>query len=311
LSDPVDRKFLLLTTTDGAHWAEMPGDGMPAALAGEGAFAASNSCLLLYGKSEVYFATGGGPKARVFHSTDLGKTWTVSETPILSGKNSQGIFSIVRAGDTVVVMGGDYADAAQIERSAAYSNDQGQTWDLAPQSPAGFRSAVDTYDFGFVAVGPNGANISRDGMHWKGIDAPSLNALTFDSGKGWAVGNGGVIARFIDHNEEEEKAAVECFSSMCTRRELTEEFRRRDGLQCYGAVCVGKAFGPDCENSKRINHSLGMLWPFASGELNSHWRAATSARSAKYLLGPGAKSSASDTRPTGSTLARTVTRTVP
>lgn len=204
LSDPVDGKFLLLATSNGADWAEMPGDGMPPALTGEGAFAASNSSLLLYGKNEIYFATGG-PKARVFHSSDRGRTWTVSETPILSGKPSQGIFSIVRAGDTVVVMGGDYGDTARAERTAAYSSDQGRTWELAPAAPAGFRSAVDTCDFGFVAVGPNGSDISRDGMHWKPIPSLSLNAITFDSGKGWAVGNGGIIAHFVDHTEEEEK----------------------------------------------------------------------------------------------------------
>jgi len=91
LSDPVDGKFLLLETADGSHWKELPREQMPPALPQEGVFAASNSSLLLYEKSEIYFATGGA-RARVFHSADLGQTWTVSETPMLSGKPSQGIF---------------------------------------------------------------------------------------------------------------------------------------------------------------------------------------------------------------------------
>jgi len=68
LSDPLDGKFLLLTTTDGEHWNPLPSGDMPAALPGEGAFAASNSCLLLSG-GEIFFGSGG-PAARVFHSTD-------------------------------------------------------------------------------------------------------------------------------------------------------------------------------------------------------------------------------------------------
>jgi len=82
---------------------------MPAALPEEGAFAANNSSLFLYGKKEIYFAPGG-PAARVFHSSDLGRTWAVIETPILSGK----------------------------------SFDQGKTWRLTAAPLTGFRWAVAT-----------------------------------------------------------------------------------------------------------------------------------------------------------------------
>jgi photosystem II stability/assembly factor-like uncharacterized protein len=200
LSDPVEGKFLLLATTDGVHWKELPREKMPAALPQEGAFAASNSSLLLYEKTEIYFATGGH-RARVFHSTDSGQTWTVSETPMISGKASQGIFSIVRAGDTVVVVGGDYANPNASEKTAAYSDDEGKSWHLAAALPTGYRSAVDTFDAGFVTVGLNGAETSRDGIHWVPIDSPGLNAVTFISGKGWAVGAKGLAAEFVDQTE--------------------------------------------------------------------------------------------------------------
>jgi photosystem II stability/assembly factor-like uncharacterized protein len=200
LSDPVDSKFLLLMTSDGKTWKELPRAQMPAALPQEGAFAASNSCLLFYGKSELYFGTGGA-KARVFHSADLGQSWTVSETPVISGKPSQGIFSIVRAGDTVVAVGGDYSDPSHKDKSAAYSPDQGKTWHLAEDLPSGYRSAVDTFDAGFVAVGPTGAETSHDGIHWVHIESPNLNALTFISGKGFAVGPKGLVAQFVDQTE--------------------------------------------------------------------------------------------------------------
>jgi photosystem II stability/assembly factor-like uncharacterized protein len=200
LSDPVGGKFLLLATTDGKQWKELPRDRMPPALQQEGAFAASNSSLLLYGKTDLYFATGGAA-ARVFHSKDLGQTWGVGVTPVLSGKPSQGIFSIVRAGDALVVVGGDYSDPKRNEKSAAYSLDEGQTWHIAEELPKGYRSSVDTYDAGFVTVGPTGAETSRDGIRWTHIDAPNLNAITFISGKGWAVGAKGMVAQFVDQTE--------------------------------------------------------------------------------------------------------------
>ena len=200
LSDPVDGKFLLLSTVDGTHWKELPREHMPAALPQEGAFAASNSSLLLYGKSELYFVTGG-PAARVFHSADLGQTWTVVATPVLSGKASQGIFSIARAGETVVVVGGDYSEPKRREKTAAYSADEGKTWQVAEELPAGYRSAVDTFDAGFVTVGTNGAETSRDGVHWVPIDPLELNAVTFIRGKGWAVGPKGLVAEFVDQTD--------------------------------------------------------------------------------------------------------------
>lgn len=200
LSDPVGGKFLLLSTDDGEHWKEMPREHMPAAMAKEGAFAASNSGLLIYRDKELYFGTGGSA-ARLFHSPDLGKTWEVSETPIVRGKPSQGICSVVRAGDTIVVAGGDYAEPGNTGKNTAYSVDGGKTWTVPEERPSGFRSALDTYDAGFVAVGPSGSEISRDGKAWQHIDNANLNALVFISGKGFAVGPKGAVAKFEDHNE--------------------------------------------------------------------------------------------------------------
>jgi photosystem II stability/assembly factor-like uncharacterized protein len=202
LSDPVDGKFLLLRTEDGKHWRELPREHMPNALPKEGAFAASNSDLLIFENRELYFGTGGAA-ARIFHSTDMGQTWAVNETPILSGKASAGIFSIVRAGETVVAVGGDYTEVTHREKAAAYSPDQGRTWRLASKMPAGFRSAVETFDAGFLAVGPNGAETSRDGEKWESIGGPNLNALNFSYGKGWAVGAKGVVAKFVDQTAYE------------------------------------------------------------------------------------------------------------
>lgn len=200
LSDPIDGKFLLLNTTDGQHWNPLSSSNMPAALPSEGAFAASNTCLELSG-ADIFFGTGG-PAARVFHSSDSGRTWSVAETPIAHGNASSGIFSIVRADEeTIVVVGGDYQDPKRAAGVAAYSLDEGKTWQLAAQQPGGYRSAVAHLDDGrWVAVGPNGEDISGDfGVHWKHTDSLNLNAVALlNIWTGWAVGPNGTIARFVN-----------------------------------------------------------------------------------------------------------------
>ncbi len=50
LGDPVDGRFVILTTDDaGLSWRRIPSDGMPEALPSEGAFAASGTCLIVQG----------------------------------------------------------------------------------------------------------------------------------------------------------------------------------------------------------------------------------------------------------------------
>src|SRR6185312_10192171 len=79
LSDPVDGKFRILATGDGGRsWRVLPSAGMPAALTGEFAFAASGTCLVSAG-GKAFFATGGGAAARVFTSRDGGLRWSVTD----------------------------------------------------------------------------------------------------------------------------------------------------------------------------------------------------------------------------------------
>jgi len=198
LSDPVDGKFVLVATHHHKNWKELPSDGMPAALSGEGAFAASGTALATDPDGEIYFGTGGGPSARVFHSMDFGKTWTATEVPVISGNPSSGIFSIVATGHEVVAVGGDYKNPTRADRVAAYSPNLGRMWRLAADQPGGYRSAVVSMWNLTVAVGPNGEDVSHDrGIHWKSIGSLDLNAAFFlDIQNGWAVGAKGTIAHF-------------------------------------------------------------------------------------------------------------------
>jgi photosystem II stability/assembly factor-like uncharacterized protein len=195
VSDSVDGKFLIIATSDGMTWNPVMTKKMPAALPNEGAFAASGTCIATFGKNDVWFGTGA-PSARVFHSADRGKNWTVAETPILHGEPTQGVFSLAfwTAKDGIAV-GGDYKEFKKGEKTAAFTHDGGKTWTLASKPPQGYRSAVALgASHTLVAVGTSGADVSHDyGNSWSPLFKEDLNALALTGNSGWAVGPAGKI----------------------------------------------------------------------------------------------------------------------
>jgi len=203
--DPVDGRFLILTTDDGGvSWHPGPAQGMPPALDGEGAFAASGTCLVVRGDRNAWFCTGGAKSARVFRSTDRGMSWIASDTPITAGSSSAGIFSLAfRDVSHGIAVGGDYKRPEEGGRIVARTRDGGRTWSLARgHGPSAFRSAAvyvpGTSSPTLVAAGPSGVDISNDdGETWMPLPGPGFHALDFASPvAGWAVGEGGRIARY-------------------------------------------------------------------------------------------------------------------
>jgi photosystem II stability/assembly factor-like uncharacterized protein len=199
LGDPVKGEFQLIVTTDGgAHWKPLAAKVLPPALSGEGAFAASSTCLITHGDNGVWFATGGAKTARIFHSGDRGQNWDVRETPIGAGTESAGIFSIAfRDKDCGMIVGGDYRKPNDTGATAAITADGGKTWtSLDKRLP--FRSGVAWAKDRWVAVGTSGSHVSHDnGTAWKLLDQENYNSVAFTStGEGWAVGPKGRIAKF-------------------------------------------------------------------------------------------------------------------
>ncbi len=198
LGDPVDGRFVIVATSDGGeHWRPLAEHSMPPALKDEGAFAASGTCLALYG-NDIYFVTGG-PAARLFHSPDRGRMWSAIPLPLTSGDAARGAFAVARRGKAMVVVGGDYKNPERHDRVAAYSRDAGRTWKLAEQPPAGYRSAVAWLDDRTIAtVGPSGEELSVDGgVHWRTVGSFHLNAVAaLDLADAWAIGEKGAIYRF-------------------------------------------------------------------------------------------------------------------
>jgi photosystem II stability/assembly factor-like uncharacterized protein len=196
LGDPVDGHFVIMTTDDGGEtWK---GQKTPAALSNEGAFAASNSCMFVIGLHDVWFGTGG---ARVFHSSDGGKKWSVATTPVRHDAASAGIFSITFLNPLFgIAVGGDYAKPAEAAHNIAITEDGGKKWTAPESGPSGFRSAIIYLpDLKmWVATGTSGSDVSTDkGKTWKQFDKGNYNAMSFIlSYAGWAVGPKGAVARF-------------------------------------------------------------------------------------------------------------------
>ncbi len=199
LSDPVMGQFRLIVTADGGStWQPFLSRTMPPALPGEGAFAASGTCLVTQGKEDVWFVTGGAKVARVFHSRNRGQDWSVRETPIMAGVESAGIFSIAfRDRDHGMIVGGDYRKPNEPGAAAAFTTDGGKTWILRDK-PFPYRSCVAWAKDRWIAVGASGSNSSQDdGATWKQLDRENYNSVGFTAtGEGWAVGPKGRIAKF-------------------------------------------------------------------------------------------------------------------
>lgn len=201
LSDPVGGRFRLVVTDDGETWTPLPEASQPAALAKEGCFAASGTCLVTRGETDAWFCTGGAKAARVFRTGDRGKTWAVAETPLLAGAESAGGFSIAfRDRDRGVLVGGDYRKPDGATGTAAWTGDGGKTWTRAERPPP-FRSAVAWARGEWVAVGTSGADASADGVTWRPLDKGAFNAVGVTAtGDGWAVGPKGRVAKFAKPN---------------------------------------------------------------------------------------------------------------
>jgi photosystem II stability/assembly factor-like uncharacterized protein len=195
--DPIDNRLFLLTTSDGGKsWKQFKGNNLPLMLPNEAAFAASNSTMIVEGKKNVWIGTGGSNKARVFRSSNRGKTWQISTTPINAGAAS-GIFGL-RFFDAQngMAVGGDYKNEDAISRNVIETNDGGQTWQTK-NIELGFREAVVKVKQKLIVVGPTGSNISADnGQTWQAMShhIKGFHALGVGSKRCWAVGAKGIIA---------------------------------------------------------------------------------------------------------------------
>jgi photosystem II stability/assembly factor-like uncharacterized protein len=198
LGDPVRGHFTVFTTADGGlTWTKV---NQPAALKEEGAFAASGTCLALYGTREAWFGSGGPGGGRVFHTSDRGQSWTVAVTPLSGQVATAGIFSLKFIDSKHgIAVGGNYKQPEKTSGSLAVTSDNGKAWRVPSVGvTGGFRSglAYVRQERLLIAVGTIGSDLSFDlGMSWKPFSQDNLNAIANSGRNVWAVGPKGTILK--------------------------------------------------------------------------------------------------------------------
>jgi len=206
ISDPVRGRFVVAATSNGGRtWGSPGASAMPAARAGEAAFAAGGAALAIAAPRHAWFVTGGTSGARIFHSEDGGGSWRAEDAPTSMRGASAGLFAVAfRNARMGIAVGGDYRLAREGDDHAVRSDDGGLSWRIVPASPGvtGYWSGL-SYVPGAgrpvaVAVGGAGTTISRDdGATWTRVDSTEYNAVSFAApDAGWAVGPRGRIAHW-------------------------------------------------------------------------------------------------------------------
>jgi photosystem II stability/assembly factor-like uncharacterized protein len=206
IGDPVNgRLFILLTDDGGKNWQALPAEKSPAVMNGEYAFAASGTGIVARAKNKIWLATGGSV-ARVFYSGDRGHTWQAANTPIASGNQSSGIFSLAfRDEKHGVVIGGNYQQPLEAKANVALTDDGGKSWRLPKNSESvTFQSCVafvpERATHMLVAVGTSGSHCSYDdGQTWIKFSDAAYHTLSFANSSriGWAAGADGRIAKCV------------------------------------------------------------------------------------------------------------------
>jgi len=202
-SDAVAGVFQILVTEDGGgHWRRVLASDLPPAQPGEGAFAASGTCVATAGSRHAWIATGAADTARVLRTTDGGRTWTAAVTPVRGGPTA-GLAAIAFL-DTLhgVALGVSegVADATSRAPNVTRTTDGGRTWQLAPRTAfAGAAYGVAAVPGrALIAVGPGGMDwVPEGGAEWAPLDTLAYWSVGFapGSGVGWVVGPQGRITR--------------------------------------------------------------------------------------------------------------------
>ncbi len=185
---------LFVTLDGGRNWT--PERSPELVSADESFFAASNSAMTA-SQDWVWLGTS---KARVLRTRrpsggDSIGEWQSRQTPLASGNDSSGVFSLAfRDQKHGVAVGGNYRKPDDTKGNAAYSSDGGEHWNAAVKPPHGYRSAVawDTTAQAWISAGSNGSDISYDdGKSWQWLDSGNWNALSLP----WAAGPHGQIGK--------------------------------------------------------------------------------------------------------------------
>ena len=185
IGDNVGGCLSIIITRDGGYsWTKLSCDKLPEALEGEGAFAASNTNIVLK-ENKGWIGT---TKGRIFYTDDKGLSWNVVQTPILRDKPTQGIYSMDFYDSSLgIAIGGDYTDPDKSLANKAISRDGGMSWELlANNQEPGYKSCIqfvpNSEGKEIVAIGFTGISYSQDmGLNWKAISNEGFYTIRFQN----------------------------------------------------------------------------------------------------------------------------------
>lgn len=196
MGDPTDGCLSVIRTEDGGQsWQKTPCSQIPEAREGEAAFAASNSNLALQPGGRVWMVSGGAA-ARVYFSADYGENWSIYDTPIISGGQMTGIYSVDFYDENKgIIFGGDWNEQSRNTQNKALTRDGGQSWELINEGAApGYQSCVkyapESSGQTLLSCGIPGVHYSVDGgMSWDTLSTESYYTLSMaDPSTLWLAG---------------------------------------------------------------------------------------------------------------------------
>lgn len=204
-SDAVGNRTMILRTSDaGEHWDLIPATEAPAALKGEGAFAASGGCLVSAGKKRGWVATGS-PEARILRTDDAGKSWRTFATPFVRSEQGAGMTATSWLDEKrgIGVASNISARGTSDTSSAAVgiSNDGGATWTLGarPSAPGGIYGVTWVPGAGrntAVASALSGLQVTTNaGQSWTAATTGPYWSVGSAGKRAWGVGPRGRITR--------------------------------------------------------------------------------------------------------------------
>ncbi|MGA9237532.1 WD40/YVTN/BNR-like repeat-containing protein [Robiginitalea sp.] len=189
---------ILISRDGGKHWSKIPCNRLPEALPGEGAFAASDTNIAIWGD----FCWVASNKGRIYFSADKGETWKVRQSPVTSATDSFGLYSLAfYDAETGYAAGGDYTNPKGNLSNKISTSDGGKTWMLRAQGETpGYLSCVQFVPGRggreLVGVSFNGIYYSKDsGQTWNLLDPEGFYSIRFTSDSVAVASGKGRIAK--------------------------------------------------------------------------------------------------------------------